>query len=97
MDSAHELELSRIPRPSNKLTRCGVSCLFKRDVPRMLASDELVYQPQSSWRGEAPKRSSQTTGTKRGSGQIRLQDAQLLGGSFLRLRFHLCPAFFHSF
>ncbi len=31
-----------------------------------------------------------------GSGQLRLQDAQLLGGSFLRLRFDLCPAFFHS-
>jgi len=34
-------------------------------------------------------------GSKRGSIQIRLKDTQLLGGSFLRLRFYLCPTCFH--
>src|SRR5271156_748280 len=62
------------------------------------ASDDIpVLLCGFGTRAGAPKRSLLTMGTKRGSAQIRLKDAQLLGGSFLRLRFHFCPAFFHSF
>ena len=34
-----------IPGPSNKLTRCGLSCLFKGDIPNMRVSDHGLGHP----------------------------------------------------
>jgi len=44
MDSAHDPGFHCVPDPWNKLTRRGLGCLLKANVPSLLLSDNRFYK-----------------------------------------------------